>query len=58
MTEQKLFILLKNIYHKVWDHFHYFTGKYGGAANSIFNSKYVVHKEISRIFENGSNYDH
>ena len=36
-------------YRKVRKHCHY-TGKYGGAADSIFNLKFRVPKEIPHIF--------
>ena len=42
---------------KVGDHDHY-TGKYSGAAHSIFNLRYKVPKEIPVIFHNGSTYDY
>ena len=38
------------------DHFHY-PGKYGIAAHSICNLKYIAPKEIPIVFYNGSNYD-
>ena len=39
------------------DHCHY-TGKYRGAADSIFNLKYSITKEISVDFRSGSKYDY
>ena len=36
-------------YHKVRDHCHY-TGKYRGAARSIFNLRYKIPKEIPVVF--------
>ena len=44
-------------YHKVRDHCHY-TGEYRGAAHSICNLKYSVHKNIPIAFNNGPNYDY
>ena len=44
-------------YHKVRDHCHY-TGKYRGAAHSICNLKHSLHKKISIVFHNESNYDY
>ena len=44
-------------YQKVRDHCHC-TGKYSGAAHSIFKLKYNVPKGISIVFHNGSNYDY
>ena len=41
--------------HKVRDHCHY-TGKFGGAAHDICNSKYRILKEIPIVFHNGSTY--
>ena len=42
---------------KVRDHCLY-TGKYRGAAHSIFILKYSVPKKISIVFDNGSNYNY
>ena len=42
-------------YHKFRDHCHY-TGKYRGAAHSIFNLRYKTPKEITVVFHNGSTY--
>ena len=42
-------------YHKFRDHCHY-TGKYRGAAHSIFNLRYKAPKEITVVFHNGSAY--
>ena len=39
-------------YHKVSDHC-YFTGKYRGAAHSIFNLRFHVLNEIPVVFHNG-----
>ena len=44
-------------YWKVRDHCHC-TGKYRGAALSIFNLKFNVPNEIPVVFHNGSNYDY
>ena len=44
-------------YRKVRDHVHY-TGKYRGAAHSIYNLKFYVPNEILVVFLNGSNYDY
>ena len=44
-------------YCKIGDHC-YCTGKYRGAAHSICNLKYIMPKEITVIFHNGSNYDY
>ena len=41
---------------KVRDHDHY-TGKYGGAAHSIFNLRYKTQEDIPVVIHNGSNYD-
>ena len=35
-----------------------YTCKYRGAAHDICNSKYRISKEISIVFDNGSNYDY
>ena len=43
--------------HKVRDHCHY-TGKFRGAAHSIWNLRYKVPKEISVIIHSGSKYDY
>ena len=45
------------LYNKVRDHCHY-TGKFRGAARSIYNLNYKVHKEIPVAMHNGSTYDH
>ena len=45
------------LYHKVRDHCHY-TGKFRGAAHSIFNLRYKTPKEIPVVFHNGSTYDY
>ena len=42
-------------YHKFRDHCHY-TGKYRGAAHSVFNLRYKTPKEITVVFHNGSTY--
>ena len=34
----------------------HYTGEYRGAAHSICNIKYIIPKEITTIFHNGSNY--
>ena len=39
-------------YHKVRDN----TREYRGAADNIFNLKYSIPKEISKVSHNGSNY--
>ena len=44
-------------YRRVRDHVHY-TGKYRGAAHSIYNLKFYVPNEILVVFHNGSNYDY
>ena len=44
-------------YHKVRDHCHY-TGKYRGAARSIFNLRYKIPKEIPVVFHDDSTYDY
>ena len=41
---------------KVRDHFHH-TGKFRGAAHSIYNLRYKTPKEISVVFHNGSTYE-
>ena len=33
-------------------------GEYRGAAHSICNLTYIVHKGIPAVFHNGSNYDY
>ena len=43
-------------YCKVRDHYHY-TGEYTGAANRIFDLKYIEPKEISIVFHSGSNFN-
>ena len=45
------------LYHKVRDHCHY-TGKFRGAAHSIWNLRYKTPKEIPIVFNNGSTYDY
>ena len=42
---------------KVRDHCHY-TGKYRGAAHSIYNLRYTTPKMIPIVFHNGSTYDY
>ena len=44
-------------YCKVRDHYHY-TGEYRGAAQSIFNLRYSMLKNVLIDFHNGSNYDY
>ena len=44
------------LYNKVRDYCHY-TGKYRGAAHSIYNLRYRAPKKISVVFHNGSTYD-
>ena len=44
-------------YRKVRDHVHH-TGKYRGAAHSIYNLKFYVPNEILVVSHNGSNYDY
>ena len=44
-------------HHKVKDHCHY-TGKYRGAAHTIYNLRYRMPKEIPVVFHNGSTYDY
>ena len=41
---------------KVRDHSHY-TGKFRGAAYSIYNLRYSTQKDIPVFFRNGTNYD-
>ena len=43
--------------YNVRDHCHY-TGEYRGAARSICNLKYSTPKEVTVIFDNGSNYNY
>ena len=45
------------LYHNVRDHCHY-TGKFRGAAHSIFNLRYKVPKEIPIVIHNCSAYDY
>ena len=45
------------LYHKVRYHYHY-TGKFSGAAQSIYNVRYKTPKEIPVVFHNGSTYDY
>ena len=45
------------IYDKVRDHCHY-TGKFRGAAHSIYNLRYKTPKDIPVIFHNGSIHDY
>ena len=45
------------LYHKVKDHCHY-TGKFRGAAHSIYNLRYKTPNEIPVVFHNGSTYDY
>ena len=45
------------LYHKVRDHCHY-TGKFRGAAHSIWNLRYKTPKEIPVVFHNGSTYNY
>ena len=42
---------------KVKDHCHY-SGKYRGAAHSIYNVRYKMPNEIPVVFHNGSKYDY
>ena len=42
---------------KVRDHCHY-TGRYRGAAHSIYNLRYKIPREIPVVFHNGSTYDY
>ena len=44
-------------YNKVRDYCHY-TGKNRGAASNICNLRYIITKEISVLFHNGSTYDY
>ena len=53
----KINILKIKKYRIFRDYCHY-TGEYRGAAHSICNLKYRVPKEISIVFQNGSNYDY
>ena len=43
--------------HKVRDHCHY-TREYGGAAHSICNLNFSIHKKLPITFYNGSNYNY
>ena len=45
------------IYQKVRDHCHY-SGKFRGAAQSIFNLRYKVQQKIPAVVHNGSTYDY
>ena len=47
--------LHSKIYHKVRYHCH-FTGKYEGAAFSIFNLTNKIPRKVSKDFHNGLNY--
>ena len=42
---------------RVRDHCHY-TKEYRDAAHSSNNLKYSIRKEISKVFDNGSNYNY
>ena len=42
---------------KVRDHC-YYRGEYRGAAQSIYNLKDSISKEIFKVFHNGSNYNY
>ena len=59
---KKIFSTNKNdknvlkLYHKVRHHCHC-TGKFRGAAHSIYNLRYKTPKEIPVVFHNGSTYD-
>ena len=44
-------------YWKVRDHYHY-TGKYRGAAHSIYNLRFNMRNEIAVVVHNGPNYDY
>ena len=44
------------LYKKVKDHCHY-AGNFRGAAHSICNLRYKVHREIPAKIHNGSKYD-
>ena len=46
----------KKKHKKVRDHDHH-SGKYGGAAHSIWNLRYSTQKDRPVLFHNGSNYD-
>ena len=39
-------------------HHCYYAGKYRDAGHSICNLKYVIPKEITTVFHNGSNYNY
>ena len=54
ITMQKFAIFVKKKYHNVTDDCHY-TGEYRDATHSICNLKCNVPKEISIVFQNGSN---
>ena len=45
------------LYHKIKDHCHY-TGKFRGAAHSIWNLRYKTPKEIPVVFHNSCPYDY
>ena len=53
---KKNLILIKK-YCKVRDHCHY-TGKFGGAAQGIYNLRYKIPREIPVVFHYGSTYDY
>ena len=46
-----------NNYCKLTEHCH-FTGKYKGAAHSIWNLRFNMPNKIPVVFHNGSNYDY
>ena len=52
----KMFAKDKN-YQKDKDYCHY-TGKYRGAAHTIYNERFNIPNEIPVVFHNGSNYDY
>ena len=58
--DEKHFVIIKKrfkLYKKVRDHCHV-TGKFGGAAHSICNLHYQVHRKIPVKIHNGSKYDY
>ena len=60
---KKSFVMIKmkknkfKLYKKVRDHYHY-TGKYRGAAHSIYNLNYKLPQEIPVKIHNGWKYDY
>ena len=52
---QEKFILIDKNYHKVRDHCH-FTGKYQGAAHSLYSLRYKENSFIPVLAHNASNF--